>query len=191
MGCKVGLPIDDAAEPAEPRCLAAAPGAVSVKPADERAPAMTATHSHPMTIPNPRPATRGRRSPFAFLGDSRGLTAAGAAALAVGAGIAGGLVDVATGEGLRATFAVAFVLGCALAAYKVHREDLLAAVVIPPLAYVALAVGANIGSRTTLGGSFLKQQVLELMTALVTKAPALLVATGLAAVIAITRRLAK
>jgi hypothetical protein len=84
-----------------------------------------------------------------------------------------------------------FVLGCVIAAYKVHREDLLAAVVIPPLAYVALAVGANLGSRTTVGGSFLKQQVLELMTALVTKAPALLVATGLAALIALARRFSR
>lgn len=152
---------------------------------------MTAMPS-PMSMPNPRPApSRGRRSPLAFLGDSRGLTAAGAAVLALGAGAAGGLVDVATGEGLRAVFAVAFVLGCALAAYKVHREDLLAAVVIPPLAYVALAVAANLTTRTTLGGSFLKQQALELMTDLVTKAPALLVATGLAALIAVARRLAR
>jgi len=153
---------------------------------------MTATHSHTaMSIPNPRPVTRGRRSPLAFFGDTRGLTAAGAAAFALGFGFVGAVVDVVTGEGLRATFAVLFVLGCAIAAYKVHHEDLLAAVVIPPLAYVALAVGANLGSRTTIGGSFLKQQVLELMTALVTKAPALLVATGLAAVIALARRFAR
>lgn len=151
---------------------------------------MTATHPQRMPMPNQRPASRGRRSPLAFFGDSRGLTAAGAAAVAIGFGIVGGVIDVATGEGLRAAFAIAFVLGCAVAAYKVHREDLFASVVIPPLAYVALAVGANLGSRTTIGGSFVKQQVLELLTALVTKAPALLVATGLAAVIALMRRAA-
>jgi hypothetical protein len=144
-----------------------------------------------MSVPTPRPASRGRRSPFAVLADSRGLTAAGAAVLAVGAGALGGLVDVATGSGLRATFAVAFVLGCALAAYKVHREDLLAAVVIPPLAYAALALAANVTTRTTLGGSFVKQQALELLTDLVTKAPALLVATALAAGIALVRRFAR
>ncbi|HEV2889566.1 MAG TPA: DUF6542 domain-containing protein [Frankiaceae bacterium] len=150
---------------------------------------MTATHS--MTMPNPRPApTRGRRSPLAFLGDSRGLTAAGAAFLALGAGAAGGLVDVLTGEGLRDVFRVAFIVGCVLAAYKVHREDLLAAVVIPPLAYVALAVAANLTSRTT-GGSFLKQQALELMSDLVVKAPGMLIATGLAAVVALARRFAR
>ena len=150
---------------------------------------MTATH--PMSIPNARPATRGRRSLSRLFGDSRGLTAAGAATLALCAGALGGAVDVVTGEGLRAVFAVAFVLGCALGAYKVHREDLLAAVTIPPLAYVALAVAANVGTRTTLGGSFLKQQALELMTDLVTKAPTLLVATGLAALIALVRRFAR
>lgn len=144
--------------------------------------------THPMSIPHHRPASRGRRSRFVFLGDSRGLTAAGAAVVALCAGALGGAVDVMTGEGLRAVFAVAFVLGCAFGAYRVHREDLLAAVTIPPLAYVALAVGANLGTRTTLGGSFLKQQALELMTDLVTKAPALLVATGLAALIALARR---
>jgi hypothetical protein len=124
----------------------------------------------------------------AHIGDRRGLTATGAVAVAIGSGVVGGAIDVWTGAGLRATFAVCFVLGCAFAAYKVHREDLLAAVVIPPLAYVALAVAANLGSHSTAGGSFLKQQVLELLAALVTKAPALLVATGLAAVIAAVRR---
>jgi hypothetical protein len=120
--------------------------------------------------------------------DPRGLTAAGAVAVALGFGLVGGLIDVMTGTGLRAAFAVLFVLGSVVAAYKVHREDLFAAVVIPPLAYVALAVLANLTSHTTLGGSFVKQQLLELMTSLVTKAPALLVATGLAAVVAAVRR---
>ena len=138
---------------------------------------MTTTHpTETHTVPAPH------------LGDRRGLTATGAVAVALGFGLAGGLFDVLTGQGLRATFAVMFVAGCALAAYKVHREDLFAAVVIPPLAYVAVAVIANLTSRTTLGGSFVKQQLLELMTALVTKAPALLAATGIAAGIAIYRR---
>lgn len=152
---------------------------------------MTATHSHPMSMPNQRPASRGRRSPLAFLGDSRGLTAAGAAAVALGFGLVGGAIDVVTGEGLRGAFAVAFVLGCVVAAYKVHREDLFATVVIPPLAYVTIAVAANLTTRTTFAGGFLKQQLLELLTALITKAPALLIATGLAALIALFRRFAR
>ena len=143
---------------------------------------MTATHTSPMRT------TRSRLPAGALVGDHRGLTATGAAAVALGAGIVGGLIDVMTGEGLRTTFAVFFVLGCAAAAYKVHREDLFAAVVIPPLAYVALAVVANLGTRTTASGSFLKQQVLELMASLVMRAPVLLIATGLAALVALARR---
>ena len=142
---------------------------------------MTATHPTPMRTSAPRPAG-------AKIADSRGLTAAGAVAVALGFGAVGAAIDVVTGSGLRTTFAVLFVLGCALAAYKVHREDLFAAVVIPPLAYVALAFAANLTAKSTVGGSFVKQQFLELLAALVTKAPALLIATGLAAVIALVRR---
>ncbi|MDQ1713895.1 MAG: hypothetical protein QOE45_3345 [Frankiaceae bacterium] len=141
-----------------------------------------------MTTTHPSPVHEHHLPAGAHIGDRRGLTATGAIAIALGSGILGGLVDVTTGAGLRGTFAVCFVLGCAVAAYKVHREDLVAAVVIPPLAYVAIAVAANVGAHTTLGGSFVKQQVLELMTALVTKAPALLVATGVSGLIALARR---
>jgi hypothetical protein len=126
--------------------------------------------------------------PTVRVGDRRGLTAAGAVVVALGFGTAGAVVDVLTGSGLRTAFAVLFVIGCAVAAYKVHREDLFAAVVIPPLAYVLLAFAANLGSRSTVGGSFVKQQLLELLAALITKAPALLLATGLAAAIALVRR---
>ena len=144
---------------------------------------MTTTHPTPMQTPRTSHLPAG-----AHIADRRGLTATGAVAVALGFGIVGAVIDVMTGSGLRTTFAVLFVLGAAVAAYKVHREDLLAAVVIPPLAYVALAFAANLGTQSTVGGSFLKQQVLELLAELVTKAPTLLLATGLAAVIALVRR---
>lgn len=124
----------------------------------------------------------------AHVGDDRGLTATGAVAVAVGAGVLGATIDVLTGEGLRTTFAVLFVLGCAVAAYKVHREDLAAAVVIPPLAYVALAFAAALGRASGVGGSWVTQQILELFAALVLGAPALLLATGAAALVAGARR---
>lgn len=122
--------------------------------------------------------------PGARVGDHRGLTATGAAAVAVGSGVFGGTVDVLTGSGLRTIFAVCFVLGCASAAYKVHREDLAAAVVIPPLAYVALAFVAVLGRASGVGGSFITQQILELFAALVLGAPALLLATAASALVA-------
>ncbi|HWL35455.1 MAG TPA: DUF6542 domain-containing protein [Frankiaceae bacterium] len=146
---------------------------------------MTMAHPTAMTPSRPsRPASGG------LIGDSRGLTAAGAVAVALGFGALGAVIDVVTGSGLRTVFAVLFIAGCAIAAYKVHREDLLAAVVIPPLAYVALALAANLGSGSDAGGSFVKQQLLELAATLITKAPALLIATGLAATIALARRAA-
>jgi hypothetical protein len=121
--------------------------------------------------------------------DRRGLTAAGAVAVALVLGLAGGAYDVLTGPGLRAVFAVCFIAGCGLAALLVHREDLRAAVVMPPLVYVVLALVGGAVERTIGSGSFLTRQVLELVNALVLGAPVLLAATGLAFVIALVRRL--
>jgi hypothetical protein len=121
------------------------------------------------------------------VGDRRGLTATGAVAVAVALGVAGGAVDVLTGSGLRLVFAASFIGGCALAALLVHREDLKAAVIMPPLLYVALAfVGAAVEGYGA-AGSFLGQQALEMANALVLGAPVLLTATGLALVIAVVR----
>lgn len=119
--------------------------------------------------------------------DRRGLTAMGAVALALVIGGAGGLVDVLTGSGLRTVFAICFVIGCALAAFTVHREDLVAAVVMPPLIYVVLALGAGAFSETVAPGSWMTRQALELASALVLGAPVLLTATGAAFVIALAR----
>ena len=119
--------------------------------------------------------------------DRRGLTAVGAVTVALVLGAAGGLVDVVTGPGLRTVFAVCFIVGCAFAALKVHREDLIAAVVMPPLVYVALALAAGAFSQTPSVGGVLTRQALELATSLVLGAPVLLTATGLAFAIAVVR----
>jgi hypothetical protein len=121
------------------------------------------------------------------VGDRRGLTATGAVVLALALGVAGGAVDVMTGSGLRTVFAVCFVAGCVLAALTVHREDLVAAVVMPPLVYVVLAVLAGLVERSSASGSFLVQQVLELASALVLGAPVLMAATGAALLVALAR----
>jgi hypothetical protein len=121
------------------------------------------------------------------VGDHRGLTATGAVAVALGAGAIGGVVDVLTGPGLRTVFALCFVLGCAAAAWKVHREDLVATIVIPPLAFGALLLVGAIGSASGAGGSWATQQAMELATALVLKAPVLVAATSAAAVVAAIR----
>ena len=119
--------------------------------------------------------------------DRRGLTAAGAVALALALGLAGGAYDVLTGPGLRAVFAVCFVAGCGLAALLVHREDLKAAVVMPPLVYVAIALVAGAVDRTAGGGGLLTRQALGLVNAVVLGAPVLLGGTALALVVALAR----
>jgi hypothetical protein len=122
--------------------------------------------------------------------DRRGLTAFGAVSVALVLGALGGLIDVLTGPGLRTAFAICFVLGCAFAALRVHREDLVAAVVMPPLVYAVLALLAGAFSKTTAVGSWLTRNALELATSLVLGAPVLLTATGLALVIALVRGIA-
>lgn len=119
--------------------------------------------------------------------DRRGLTATGAVALGLGLGLAGGTYDVVTGPGLRTVFAVCFVVGSVLAAATVHREDLRAAVVMPPLVYVALALLGGLFERAGESGSLLTQQALELVNALVLDAPVLVTATGLALLVAVVR----
>jgi hypothetical protein len=115
-----------------------------------------------------RPTRPTQRPAGVRIGDARGLTATGAVTVALGFGTVGATIDAVTGSGLRTTFALLFV--------------------IPPLAYLAIAFVSNLGAGSAVGGSFLKQQGLELAAALITKAPALLVATGLAATIAVLRR---
>jgi len=124
----------------------------------------------------------------AAVADRRGLTALGALALAIAFGLVGGAVDVVTGPGLRVVFAVCFVTGSALAALLVHREDLRAAVVMPPLVYLLLALFAGLVETTGHDGSFITQQAVELFNSLVVGAPVLLAATGAALAIALWRR---
>jgi hypothetical protein len=121
--------------------------------------------------------------------DERGLTAAGAVTIALVLGFLGAAIDVKTGHGLRNTFAICFIGGSALAAVLVHREDLIAAVVIPPFTYCALAVIGGFLGSTTVAGSFVTKEGVALLDALVLRAPVLFVATAAAAAIAGVRKL--
>jgi hypothetical protein len=120
--------------------------------------------------------------------DDRGLTAAGAVAIALVLGLVGAAIDVKTGHGLRTLFAVCFIGGSALAAILVHREDLIAAVAIPPFTYCALAVIGGFLGSTTVAGSFVTKEGVALLDALVLRAPVLFIATAAAGVIALVRR---
>lgn len=123
----------------------------------------------------------------AHVADKRGLTAFGAVTIAMGLGLVGGTIDVITGPGLRTVFAVFFIVGCALAAVLVHREDLLATVVMPPLLYVALALFAAGVEFSGVTGGWLSHQVSETVTALILGTWTLVGAVGAAAVVALYR----
>jgi hypothetical protein len=132
-----------------------------------------------------QPSTRRSGGP---LGDGRGLTAAGGAVLLTAAAALGVVIDLASGSGLRAAFAVLFVGSSFLVAARVHREDLLAAIVMPPLVYAVMAVIAAYAQPP--GGGIehgLRQRAIDIGTTLVLTAPVLLVGTALAVFIALRR----
>lgn len=120
-------------------------------------------------------------------GDKRGLTALGGASIAVGLGLVGAIIDVTTGSGLRLVFGVLFILGCVISAARVHTEDLLAAVVMPPLVYMALAFAGAAMEHSNLTGGWIRQQTIEMGSALVFGAPTLIIATVLSFSIALLR----
>lgn len=128
-------------------------------------------------------ATPGRSVPIR---DRRGLTAAGGTLLVLTAGSAGLVYDLATGTGLRVVFAVCFIAACCAAALLVHREDLFAMVVMPPLAYLVFSVAAAVVERAP-NGSLLSQQAVGLANTVVLGAPVLLSATAGAGLIGLAR----
>ena len=153
------------------------PASADEAPSDRDAPRVNPNHRHHL------PAG-------AHVADRRGLTATGAVTVALLLGAAGGLFDVLTGPGLRTAFAVCFVLGCVVAAVKVHHEDLIAAVAMPPLIYCAILLVSGALKKSGAGGSWVTRQALELATSLILGAPVLLTATGLALLVALIRAFA-
>ena len=120
-------------------------------------------------------------------GDRRGLTVLGALVLYLVVGLTAAAFDVRTGSGLRLVFGVAFIVVCALTAALVHREDLRAAVVVPPLAYVVLALIGSARESQASRGSVLSQQALEVLNALVLGAPVLVAGTLAALLVVLVR----
>lgn len=146
-----------------------------------------------MSSPSDAPSGQvlGRPARGALLGDRGGLSTTGAVLLVVLLGGAGAAYDVVTGSGLGLGFAVGFVAGCALSALLIHREDLKAAVVLPPLVYVVLAVAGSAVETGGGAGGFLSDQALALLNAVVLGAPVLVGGTLAAAVLAGLRALAR
>jgi hypothetical protein len=100
----------------------------------------------------------------------------------------GAAIDLASGQGLRVAFAVLFVGGSFLVAARVHREDLLAAVTMPPLVYALFAIITAYAQPP--GGGIehgMRQHAIDIGTALVLTAPVLLVGTAVAVFVAVRR----
>ena len=137
-------------------------------------------------VPAPSQAKIARGGP---LGDSRGLTALSAAVIVLLAGGFGALIDLSVGSSLGGAFGVLFTLACAFVAARVHQEDLAATIVLPPLAYLALAIVTAVlepPEGGSLGGG-IKDTAANVVQAMILGAPALLAATVAATVIAVVR----
>lgn len=117
----------------------------------------------------------------------RGLPVALAVVVALVLVGLGAAYDATLGGGGRTGTALMLVGGCTLVAMLVRRPGLRAVVVLPPLAFVAVTVGAAVVQD---GGVELRSQALQLATALLVGAPELLLATAGAAIVAVTRLVA-
>ncbi|WP_346243078.1 DUF6542 domain-containing protein, partial [Rhodococcoides kroppenstedtii] len=107
-----------------------------------------------------------------------GIPAWGAVALAAGACVLGFALDAMRAGEPGATFAVLYVLGCALAVVAVRRKGLFAAMVQPPLLMI---VAVPVAYQTTGddAGSSLKDLVLTVAVPLVDRFPLMFLTTML------------
>jgi hypothetical protein len=129
--------------------------------------------------PGPRPPAGPRAHRPAPFGDQRGLTAAGAAILIVVLATIGLIVDVGRQSHLGIAFTLTLCVAGGLAASTVHREDLVAAVVMVPLIYLPLAMIGS-GFDSTLDNS----GMINIAETITEQAPTLIfavLATGLIA----------
>ncbi len=121
-------------------------------------------------------------------GSRRGLTALGTGLLAVVAGGAGALVDIVLFDKLGVAFGVTFVFGCVFSAARVHVDDLIGVVIMPPLAYAVIITGTVfLHPSGSSGNGGLRNNAIDIGSEMILKAPVLLVAFGLVVVIAIRR----
>ncbi|WP_242605577.1 DUF6542 domain-containing protein [Frankia sp. Cppng1_Ct_nod] len=135
---------------------------------------------------------QGRRNgtppPTVVTGSRRGLTVLGAAILVVLAGTAGAAVDLLFSDSPGITFGILFVAGCILAATRVHSDDLIGIVIMPPLVYALIVVGIGFvhpSSGSGTGG--LRSKTIDIASNLILRAPILLIGFATVALIAAIR----
>lgn len=125
---------------------------------------------------SPKPQRAGSTSP--------GLTAPGVVVVVGSVSLVALLLDVFTGGGVGWLFGSLFVVACGYAALQVRRQDLLWAVVVPPLVFAVLICSH---AAFTATGDLLTKVVAG-MNALLDDGPMLWLGTGLAAAIVAWRR---
>lgn len=199
-----------AASAVEPAALAAAP--VTAEPAATAPPVVTPPIDTPPIVPAPMaPAPMAPATPWTAIpiiapsagtpapaetlategpdmpAPDTGLTWNRATALIIGVTVAAALLDAVLRHGIGAITGVALVLSSAAAALTLRRSDIWAAVVMPPLAFLAALLTA--GQLTvSSSGSLLSRQALNVVTGLSLNAPWLIAATVIALVIVLVRR---
>ncbi|SNQ46680.1 conserved membrane hypothetical protein [Frankia canadensis] len=135
--------------------------------------------------------SRGRSSappPTLFTGSRRGLTALGTALVVLVIGGLGALIDSVAFGSLSYGFGVLFIGGCVLVAVRVHTDDLIGVVIMPPLVYALITIGVGyLDPSTGDGSSGLKNKALDIGSEMILHAPILLAAFLLVTAIALFR----
>lgn len=102
-------------------------------------------------------------------------------------GTIGAVIDRIAGQQLWVFFSVGLVAAVLLNAIRIHLEDLVASIVMVPLAYAVAGGGTGLLIELLGSGSTLKQNVVSVAGTLVFGAPILLLAVGTATVAALVR----
>ncbi|WP_018634588.1 DUF6542 domain-containing protein [Parafrankia elaeagni] len=137
---------------------------------------------------NPRPRSGAPERTTLVTGTRRGLTALGAALLVVIAGSVGAVVDSLLFDNLRYVFGVLFVASCVLAIARVHVDDLIGVVIMPPLAYALITVIVGFLNPAAGDGSTgLRNRAIDIGSEMILHAPVLLAAVILVAALAAVR----
>ena len=150
---------------APPRQAIQLPPELSVRPA-----------AGPAAEPGPAPAR--------LVASSPGLTAPGVVVVVGAVSLVAMLVDTFTGGGVGWLFGGLFILVSGYAALQVRRQDLVWAVIVPPLVFAVLVCAH---AAYTAPGDLLSK-VVAMMNGLLDYGPMLWVGTGLAGAIAAWRR---
>jgi cytochrome c oxidase subunit IV len=151
-------------------------------------PAAPAPAAAPVQLPPElavRPAQVARTTgPQVRTSSSPGLTAPGVLVVIGAVSLVAMLVDTFTGGGIGWLFGALFILVSAYAALQVRREDLVWAVILPPLVFAVLVCSH---AAYTAPGDALSKFV-AMMNGLLDYGPMLWIGTGLAGAIAAWRR---